>query len=57
MEELFRGFMSALVAVVLVFLIASATLTIYKSSLHDDLVTYGKVVVELEDTPVECVKK
>lgn len=57
MEELFTGLMLAMTAVMLVLLVASVTLAIHKSSLHDDLVAYGKVVVQLGDTPVECVKK
>lgn len=57
MEELFVDFVSALIAVMLVSIVALASVTIYKASLHDDLTAYGKVVVELEDTPVECVKK
>lgn len=57
MEYVIPGLMLALSTLMVLLFVATLTILLYKATLHDELTAYGKVVVQLRDTPVECVKK
>lgn len=57
MDEIMPGLRLTISTVMVCMFIATFTIVFYKAELHDELNAYGKVVVQLRDTPVECVKK